>query len=223
MHKSESLRLSCADPSATGDFGLTQPFGTFTPQDTVGPLRLPQPDQEFGGLGRRPVYRRPLSEVGPQDIARVPAPLLGSAGARPVIRPTFPITPPTPDLQGFRDRLSPREILADIDTFVRGQHLPAQPSDVAAFIPVDQFEQALADIETNFQEEQRLQREIIQGRRAFARDAEHDAASRERVSGAFLQTGVDTAFGLANIPQDLLGISQENAERRVDAAARGNC
>ena len=79
-------------PSPTGDFRLSQPFATFSPQDTLGPFGLTQPDQQFGGLGRRPVYRRPLSEVGPQpgDIARIPAPLLGSAGARPFVRPDFP-------------------------------------------------------------------------------------------------------------------------------------
>ena len=28
-------------PSTTGDFGISQPFGTFTPQDTVGPISTP--------------------------------------------------------------------------------------------------------------------------------------------------------------------------------------
>ena len=126
----------------------------------------------------------------------------------------------TPDLTGDTTSVNLANIRAEQETFIRGQHLPAQPSDIAAFIPVDQFEQALADIETNFQKEQQLQREIIQGRQAFARDLERDVASRERVSGGLFQTGVDTAFGLANIPEDLLGISRSGADARVDAAAR---
>ena len=206
-------------PTASGAFGLDAPLGTFSPQDTLGPFGLPQPGQAFGGLGRRPVYQRPLSEIGPRDIARIPAPLLGSAGARPFLPPSSPIVPPIADLSGA-GYISPRAIQDDINTFIRGQHLPAQPTDFAGFIPTDLFEQELANIENNFREEQRLQREIIQGRRAFARDAERDIASRERLSGALFQPGVDTLFGLANIPQDLLGISQSAADQRVDAAAR---
>ena len=207
-------------PSATANFGLGQPFGTFSPQGTIGPFQLPQDEQAFGGLGRRPVYRRPLSEVGPQDIARIPAPLLGSAGARPFIRPDVPIVPPTPDLTGFTDFIDTRAIQEDIDTYIRGQHLPAQSTDIAAFIPVDQFEQALSDIETNFQDEQRLQREIIQSRRAFARDAARDVASRERLTGGLLQSGVGSAFGVTEIPGELFNISQSSAEQRAAAAAQ---
>ena len=245
-------------PTPTGDFGLTQPFDTFSPQDRVGPLGFTQPDQTFGGLEQRETFLRPLQEVGPQinrsdiqeiqtsvkdtaievlrnTIREVTPSRLDTSGFTPSesrldIRPTIetPIAPPVADLSGGLDlgqilpspRTGRTPIQEDIDTFIRGQRLPAQPSDIAAFIPVDQFEQALSDIETNFQEEQRLQREILQGRRAFARDAERDIASRERVSGALLQTGVESALGLANIPQDLLGISQGGADQRRAAAER---
>ena len=191
-------------PSATGDFGLTQPFGTFTPQDTVGPFRLTQPDQEFGGLGRRPVYRRPLSEVGPQDIARIPAPLLGSAGARPFIRPDVPIVGPIPDLSGAGS-IDPNSEVFTFDRRTRGPQIGLE-----SIFPVTEFQRAIdeitGEIGRNFQQAQR--------------EAERDRASQARFTGGLLQSGADTAFGLANIPQDLLGISRSGADQRVDAAAR---
>ena len=118
-------------------------------------------------------------------------------------------------------------IQEDIDTFIRGQRLPAQPSDIAAFIPVDDFEKALADIEVNFEKEKRLQREekqlqreILQGREAFARDAERQIADRERITRDLLQTGVETVPRIANIPRDLFDLSRGGADQRRAAAAR---
>ena len=192
-------------PTATGDFGLTQPFGTFSPQTPLGPLGLSQPDQQFGGFGRRGAFLRPLREIGPQisrsDIQEIQTSVsetaidllknavrevtpsrLDTSGFTPStrrldIRPVIgsPIAPPVADLSGGLDLSQILPSLAtgrtpiqdDIDTFIRGQRLPAQPTDIAAFIPVDQFEKGLADINVNFEKEKRLQREILQGREAF--------------------------------------------------------
>lgn len=211
-------------PTPTSDLAITQitePSQTFTPRDTIGPFGLEQPSQEFGGLGRRPVFRRPLSELGPRpsDIERIPAPLLGSAGARPVVRPQFPVAEPSPNLRGA-DSIDIRALEDDARLFREGQRASAQPrpSDIAAFIPVDDFEEALDGIERNYEREQRLQREILRGRRAFQRDLDREVADRERVSRGLIQTGVESVFGLTEIPTSLLGISESAAEQRLATA-----
>ena len=54
----------------------------------------------------------------------------------------------------------------------------------------------------------------------FARDAEREIASRERLTRDLLQTGSESVLRIANIPRDLFGISRRGADQRRATATR---
>lgn len=232
-------------PRPTGDLSLDAPSATFTPAPR-GPLGLPSPEQEFGGFGRRPVYQRALSEIGPQfqsDVIDILSDVRDNAQnviqntTRQVIAgtvtpnlitprqarrdispflPSAPIVPPLPDLSGVPDEIDVQALLEDARLFRRGQR-PVRGdviSDIAAFIPNDQFEAELEELEENYREEERLNNERLRRLQRFGRDldriVEQEQQRRERLAEAFVGIG----FSALEIPSQIFDINRGGAESR---------